>query len=44
MERLILDRGAHSVRAVSSLSVVEDLEVFEDRFREFDVGRAIACG
>jgi hypothetical protein len=36
VEVFIFDRGEHPECAVASLTVVEDLEVFEDRVGEFD--------
>ena len=42
VEVLVFDRGEHPERAVTSLSVVEDLEVLEDRVGELDASLPLA--
>ena len=38
VDSLVFDRGVHSQGGVTSLAVVEDLEVFEDGVGQFDAG------
>ncbi len=38
VDSLVFDRGVHSQGGVTSVAVVEDVEVFEDGVGQFDAG------